>query len=96
MGRKVIRSDNMIDIKYKECCKECPHLSVNSEQTEDEWGKPLTEIGCDHMEVCYMYIRANEPVMDKETVKMLAKITKDALKNETPAQRGNIGKISMT
>ncbi len=49
----------MIDIQFKSCCKVCPNIDIDYEQTKG-FGETVTVIGCSHACVCGAY-NAEEP-----------------------------------
>jgi hypothetical protein len=51
--------ETMIDILYKKCCENCPHLSVDYEDW-DTLAEKRTVIGCAHMTVCKDYLQGKE------------------------------------
>lgn len=60
----------MLNILFKECCKECPHIDaeINSDMGRNVLSKASlqTYIYCSHYHVCKMYKEQSE---DKNLVK---------------------------
>ena len=50
----------MIQMLFRECCEECPHIKVDYETSE----MGMTVIGCEHMKVCGHYHREDPPPQD--------------------------------
>lgn len=59
----------MINILFRECCENCPHILVDYETNSVGITGPSTVIGCAHMRVCGMYYQEEPELPQDVTVR---------------------------
>ena len=60
----------MIAIKFKECCRECNHVDLDTNEADvrslcERTTKKLVVVSCKHSPVCKKYMECDEPWSDK-------------------------------